>query len=117
MESWPRRARCIVTGGIAGWCAATVLSCWLIPHPLLHSEFEQPEWRAVVLTRVLRTAPYLLLAPPIAGLLIGFIRYQRGWNGFPKLDWRVARHLLFVTSLLWILQLALLWWYAVLLQS
>jgi len=108
--------RCVVTGTIAGWCAATLLSSWLVPHPLLHSEFEKPAWRAVVLTRVLRSAPYLLLAPPIVGLLIGMIRYRRGWHGLPQLPWRVARHLLFVNAVLWILQLALLQWYARLLE-
>jgi hypothetical protein len=120
---WPgfhrlsRLTRCLLTGVGGGLAVAAVLSFWFTSHPMLHSEFETPEGRAILLPRVLRVAPWLMVVPVVAGALAGLVRHRRGSEGFPKLPWRTARHLVFVTALLWTAEALVLWAFVRLLRS
>lgn len=103
---------------LEGLLVAGFLGCWFISHPLLHSEMTQPEWRAVVLPRVMGAAPYLMATPVMVALAAGMIRYRRGSDGDdrPPAWWRAIGHVVFLISFFWIAQVLLLWWYAALLR-
>ena len=98
------------------------LAFWFLSHPLLHSEFEDAQWRAAVLPRAMTIATWLLAAILVIAAGAGVFRYRQGWSGVP--GWKIRQpakwprfkvHLLIVSSLLWLGQALLVWWYLVLL--
>ena len=59
-----------------GWLAGTVLTFYALPHPLLHDEWENHDWRFVAAARALSLGPFLYFGPVvIAAIAAGFACY------------------------------------------
>src|SRR5256885_4914670 len=89
-----RLHRCLLRSLVAGWALGTGLTFFLVSHAPLHREFDDAHWRAVVLPRVFRVAPWFYSGPIALALLVGFVAYRRGWEATTSEKWRKARLLL-----------------------
>jgi disulfide bond formation protein DsbB len=76
-EPFPRVLRRLV---LLGWIAGCFLSLYAVPHPLMHREWEELEWRELAARRALNMAPFTYFGPLLLVPLLGSLAYRRGWR-------------------------------------
>jgi hypothetical protein len=60
----------------AAWLVGIGLTAYVVPHPLLHSEWQDPQWRAASARRSLWIAPFTYLGP----IVIAAFAHRLGWD-------------------------------------
>jgi hypothetical protein len=104
---------------VMGWMVGAWVSLYLIPHPLLHSQFSDPKWRAIVLPRVIAGAPWCFVVPIAITLGLAVTdRFGRGTARASRvaLSRKAMISLLLSGAVITAADVALLMWYSRLLH-